>query len=142
MHIILGVIGGLFGLVFLIGIGRCVLSYGRVPRQDRVSGFIHRYQLQREMEDIERNQSMANRNSLFEPPPPPYIPPPPSYDAEREALMPLTSDHDGSAATQSSATAYTGVPTAVNADYSRMIRPSLHSSHYSTTSIPSIHLQR
>ncbi|KAJ7094501.1 hypothetical protein B0H15DRAFT_946914 [Mycena belliarum] len=75
--LVLEILGALAGCLFLLSIMRCVYSYNRTPARDRISAILHRHQLQREMEELERNPPNPRR-SLVEPPPP-YIPPPPSY---------------------------------------------------------------
>lgn len=84
------VLGGVIAFVLLIGILRCLISYQKTPDHDRISYFIHRHQLQREMEELERNPPTLHRSSsLTGPAPPPYRPPPPSYDQD-DSSTPLT----------------------------------------------------
>ncbi|KAJ7241926.1 hypothetical protein B0H12DRAFT_855321 [Mycena haematopus] len=78
------ILGALAGVIFFLSIARCLYSYNRTPRHDRITSIIHRHQLQREMEELERHPP-ERRPSLVEPPPP-YIPPPPSYINESTPL--------------------------------------------------------
>lgn len=73
------VLAGLAVLTIAFFLARCYISYRRTPSRDRVASLIHRHQLQREMEEMERNPA-DYRRSYGEPPPPPYFPRPPSYD--------------------------------------------------------------
>ncbi|KAJ7752794.1 hypothetical protein DFH07DRAFT_1061613 [Mycena maculata] len=87
--IVLEVLGALAGVIFLLSLLRCLYIYYRTPARDRVTAILHRHQLQREMEELERNPRERRRS--LEPPPPPYLPPPPSYDNEHTPLSRLQS---------------------------------------------------
>ena len=67
-------IAGLVALLFLIWLTRCLYKYKRTPRQDRIANLLARHHLEREMEQLEREQMMrrSRRTSLLRPPPPPY----------------------------------------------------------------------
>ncbi|KAK7695370.1 hypothetical protein QCA50_000005 [Cerrena zonata] len=67
-------IAGLVGLLILIWLTRCIYKYKRTPRQDRIASLLARHHLEREMEQLEREQMMrrSRRTSLLRPPPPPY----------------------------------------------------------------------
>jgi len=82
------IIGALAGVAFVLGVLRCVWSYKRTPAADRIAAVLHRHQLQREMEELERNPPERHQ-SLREPPPPPYLRPP-SYDGEGDESALLT----------------------------------------------------
>ncbi|KAF4619301.1 hypothetical protein D9613_005164 [Agrocybe pediades] len=73
------VLAGLVGVAILIALLRCCYNYRRTPGRDRIAEILHRHQLQRELEEIERNPAVLRRPSLREPAPP-YFPRPPSYD--------------------------------------------------------------
>ncbi|KAF4575124.1 hypothetical protein EYR36_006480 [Pleurotus pulmonarius] len=86
------VLGGIAILALLLSLLRCLYSYKRTPRPDRVVDIVERHRLQREMEELRHNQAQrVNRRpaSLMEPPPPPYFPRPPSYEevGNRRALL-------------------------------------------------------
>ncbi|KAJ6515576.1 hypothetical protein C8R45DRAFT_1205807 [Mycena sanguinolenta] len=78
------ILGALAGVIFVLSVVRCIYSYKRTPTHDRITSVIHRHQLQREMEELERHP--PRRDSLVEPAPPPYVPPPPSYIDENTPL--------------------------------------------------------
>jgi hypothetical protein len=71
------VIGAAVGLVLILSVGRCWWSWRKTPSRDRIAALMHRYNLEREMEDaVVRPLSARVRR----PPPPPYRPPPPGYE--------------------------------------------------------------
>jgi hypothetical protein len=76
--IIFAVLGGVVGFGFFLCLIRFLHNYSKTPPPDRITGVVNRYQLQRELEELERNP--LRRASLREPPPP-YFPRPPSYSA-------------------------------------------------------------
>ncbi|KAJ6539643.1 hypothetical protein B0H19DRAFT_1269938 [Mycena capillaripes] len=81
------ILGALAGVIFFLSVLRCIYSYNRTPSHDRITAILHRHQLHREMEELERNPP-DRRRSLVEPPPP-YVAPPPSYpDDENTPLSP------------------------------------------------------
>ncbi|KAJ6628917.1 hypothetical protein B0H10DRAFT_104509 [Mycena sp. CBHHK59/15] len=82
--IVLEILGALAGCLLLISFMRCVYSYNRTPNRDRITAVLHRHQLQREMEELERNPP-DRRGSLVEPPPP-YLAPPSYPDNENTPL--------------------------------------------------------
>jgi len=90
--IFLEVLGGTFAFLLLIGILRCIISYRNTPNRDRIAAYIHRHQLQREMEEMEQAPP-RHRSSLAEPPPPPYIPRPPAYGYD-DVSTPLNTAYD------------------------------------------------
>ncbi|KAJ7228360.1 hypothetical protein GGX14DRAFT_612391 [Mycena pura] len=77
------ILGVLAAVLLLLSIARCVYIYKRTPAHDRISTILHRHQLQREMEELERNP--ARIRGSIEPPPPPYLRPP-SYENEHTPL--------------------------------------------------------
>jgi hypothetical protein len=83
------VFGGLVGFVLILGLTRCLYNYSKTPPRDRISAVVNRHQLQREMEELERNPLALRRASLREPAPPPYVPKPPSY-SERPSSPPMS----------------------------------------------------
>jgi len=77
------VLGGIALLVVIVSFIRCFYVYKSTPKQDRIAAILQRHQLQRELEDIERNTQVSRRHGRFPSilePAPPYVPPPPSYD--------------------------------------------------------------
>ncbi|EIW61687.1 uncharacterized protein TRAVEDRAFT_27209 [Trametes versicolor FP-101664 SS1] len=78
------VLGGLVAVGLLAGIARCFIVWRRTPPRDRIAALMSRHQLEREMEEMERermerlNQALEARR--WRPPPPPYQPPPPDYE--------------------------------------------------------------
>ncbi|KAK7054164.1 hypothetical protein R3P38DRAFT_3171727 [Favolaschia claudopus] len=80
------ILGALAGVAFFFGVARCIYSYRRTPSHDRITSILHRHQLQREMEELERNPPQR-QSSLREPPPPPYIAPPPSYPVDEHTPL-------------------------------------------------------
>jgi hypothetical protein len=76
--IFLAIFGSVVGFGLFLGLTRCLYNYSKTPPRDRISGVMNRYQLQRELEELERNPFALRRTSLREPAPP-YIPKPPSY---------------------------------------------------------------
>ncbi|KAJ7498639.1 hypothetical protein FB451DRAFT_1384439 [Mycena latifolia] len=83
--LVLEILGALAGCIFLLSLMRCIYSYNRTPARDRITAILHRHQLQREMEELERHPP-NHRASLVEPPPP-YVAPPPSYPAVEETSL-------------------------------------------------------
>jgi hypothetical protein len=78
------VFGGIVGLAFTCSFLRCLYSYKKTPARDRIASLVHRHQLHREMEELQRSARPLRRSSLYRPAPPPYFPPPPSYvEADR-----------------------------------------------------------
>ncbi|KAF8913773.1 hypothetical protein CPB84DRAFT_1757496 [Gymnopilus junonius] len=73
------VLGGLFASLIIIGLIRCCYNYKKTPGRDRIADILHRHNLQRELEELERNPAVLRRPSLREPAPP-YFPRPPSYE--------------------------------------------------------------
>ncbi|KAF5321214.1 hypothetical protein D9619_000494 [Psilocybe cf. subviscida] len=73
------VLGGVFAGLLLLSFLRCCNNYRKTPRRDRIAEIVHRHNLQRELEELERNPRALRRPSLPEPAPP-YFPRPPSYD--------------------------------------------------------------
>ncbi|KAJ7180393.1 hypothetical protein C8R43DRAFT_972893 [Mycena crocata] len=73
--LVLIILGALAGIIFFLSVVRCIYSYNRTPQRDRISSILHRHQLQREMEELERNPPDLRRGSLVDPPPP-YLAPP------------------------------------------------------------------
>ncbi|PPQ65569.1 hypothetical protein CVT26_000518 [Gymnopilus dilepis] len=73
------VLGGLFGSLILVGLVRCCYNYRKTPSRDRIADILQRHNLQRELEELERNPAVLRRPSLREPAPP-YFPRPPSYE--------------------------------------------------------------
>jgi len=78
--IVFEVLGGLVGFVLVLGFIRCLYSYKKTPDRDRIAAFVNRHQLEREMEELERNNAFHQHSYQFNPPPPPYFPKPPSYE--------------------------------------------------------------
>ncbi|PPQ63430.1 hypothetical protein CVT24_004940 [Panaeolus cyanescens] len=76
--IVFEVLAGLVGLAILITVLRCLYKYNRAPKRDRIAEVLSRHNLQRELEELERNPLALRRESLREPAPP-YFPPPPAY---------------------------------------------------------------
>lgn len=67
------VIAGVAGLLILLALLRCAYSWRKTPSHDRVAAFVNRHELQREMEQLEREDLQRRLpNALFIPPPPPY----------------------------------------------------------------------
>jgi len=84
--IVFATLGGVAGLAVIFSVLRCLRSYGQTPRRDRIASILHRHQIQREMEELERN--VVRRPSIRQPPPPPYVPRPPSYTERRTSTSP------------------------------------------------------
>ncbi|KAJ7284146.1 hypothetical protein C8J57DRAFT_754517 [Mycena rebaudengoi] len=82
--IVLATLGALAGLLLLASLLRCLYSYNRTPNHDRINSILHRHQLQREMEELERHP--PERHRAFIAPPPPYLPPPCYPDNENTPL--------------------------------------------------------
>ncbi|GLB34030.1 hypothetical protein LshimejAT787_0109140 [Lyophyllum shimeji] len=68
---------GLVGVFIFLVLLRFCYSYRKTPEQDRVSAFIDRHRLQREMEELQRRPPI--RRFSIQEPAPPYMPRPPSY---------------------------------------------------------------
>lgn len=92
------VFGVLVSVTFMFGFARCWWNWRRTPSQDRIATLLHRYHLQREMEEaaVEPIRARVER-----PPPPPYRPPPPGYENVLPSSPPpahmsqLHTDQDG-----------------------------------------------
>ncbi|KAJ7753973.1 hypothetical protein DFH07DRAFT_941200 [Mycena maculata] len=80
--ILLEALGVLTGVLILLALLRCFYSYRRTPNRDRILALLHRHQLQREMEELERNPPESRRSLVA---PPPYVRPP-SYPDEHTQL--------------------------------------------------------
>ncbi|KAK0206617.1 hypothetical protein DFS33DRAFT_1315782 [Desarmillaria ectypa] len=81
----LEILGGIIAIAIVLSLLRCIISYRRTPKRDRIVAIIHRHQLHREMDDLENQMSPlfnCKRSSLKEPPPSPYFPRPPVYELE------------------------------------------------------------
>ena len=65
-------LGGLLGLCFVLGFGRCAYKYHRTPPRDRISALLDRHQLERELAELEAQEAMDDRRSSIVAPPPPY----------------------------------------------------------------------
>ncbi|KAF8915332.1 hypothetical protein CPB85DRAFT_1293944 [Mucidula mucida] len=79
----------LFAFAAVLSIIRCVISYRRTPRQDRIAAVIRRAEMYQEMASLEdQYHPIRRRSSLKEPPPPPYFPKPPEYDTAGETPPP------------------------------------------------------
>ncbi|RDX53900.1 hypothetical protein OH76DRAFT_1399057 [Lentinus brumalis] len=78
--IVFEVLAGALGLFVLLALGRCWYSYRRVPPPDRIGALLSRHQLEREMEEQQRDRmervSRAMEAYRWRPPPPPYQPAP------------------------------------------------------------------
>ncbi|KAI0750993.1 hypothetical protein C8Q80DRAFT_1154928 [Daedaleopsis nitida] len=78
LAIVSEVLGGAVLLFILMSLGRCLYSYRRAPQRDRIGALLNRHQLQREMEEMERDrvdrfrQMMESTSHQWRPPPPPY----------------------------------------------------------------------
>ncbi|KAI9068543.1 hypothetical protein FKP32DRAFT_142313 [Trametes sanguinea] len=74
------VLGGIIALLVLIGVARCYIVWRRTPARDRIAAVVDRHQLEREMQERERERmqrlSRALESRLWRPPPPPYQPAP------------------------------------------------------------------
>lgn len=74
------VLGGALALILLITLGRCYYSYRKTPPRDRIGALLSRHQLEREIEEMERDRVERVRAALeayrWRPPPPPYQPAP------------------------------------------------------------------
>ncbi|KAF9006513.1 hypothetical protein BDQ17DRAFT_287977 [Cyathus striatus] len=77
--IVFEVLGGAVGLAFLLGFLRCCYVYQRTPKRDRIAAVLSRHQLERELQELERNPTALRRRSFILDPAPPYFPPPPAY---------------------------------------------------------------
>nr|GAT53623.1 predicted protein [Mycena chlorophos] len=81
------IIGILAALVVAFSVIRCFIIYKRTPQRDRILNILHRHQLQREMEELERNPPMPWQRPSIDPPPPPYLRPPDYEDDSESALL-------------------------------------------------------
>lgn len=79
IFVVFEVLGGLLASGLLLGLGRCCYQYRKAPKRDRIAEVLNRHNLQRELEELERNPQILRRLSLREPAPP-YYPAPPSYE--------------------------------------------------------------
>lgn len=79
IFVVFAVLGGVLVSGLLLGLVRCCYQYKKAPGRDRIAEILNRHNLQREMEELERNPRMLRRPSLREPAPP-YYPAPPSYE--------------------------------------------------------------
>jgi len=79
IYIAFEVLGGILATGMLFGFLRCCYNYRKTPRRDRIADILHRHNLQRELEELERNPVALRRPFLREPAPP-YFPRPPSYE--------------------------------------------------------------
>lgn len=79
IFVVFEVLGGLLALGLFLCIGRCCYQYRKAPKRDRIAEVLNRHNLQRELEELERNPQILRRLSLREPAPP-YYPAPPSYE--------------------------------------------------------------
>lgn len=79
INIFFEVLGGVVGLAILISCIRCCYSYNRTPKRDRIAAVLQRHQLERELEELERNPFTLRRSPSNDPVPP-YFPPPPTYE--------------------------------------------------------------
>ncbi|KAI0720314.1 hypothetical protein C8T65DRAFT_801840 [Cerioporus squamosus] len=74
--IVFEVLAGALGLFVLLALTRCWYSYHRVPPPDRIGALLSRHQLEREMEEQQRDRmervSRAMEAYRWRPPPPPY----------------------------------------------------------------------
>ncbi|CDO73743.1 hypothetical protein BN946_scf185015.g71 [Trametes cinnabarina] len=74
------VLGGVIALLVLLGLLRCFIVWRRTPPRDRIAALVSRHQLEREMEEQERERierlSRALEARRWRPPPPPYQPAP------------------------------------------------------------------
>jgi hypothetical protein len=84
--VICAVLGGIFGVGFLLCLIRFLHNYRKTPPRDRITGVVSRYQLQRELEELERNPFSLRRASLREPAPP-YFPRPPPYSSRHSLCV-------------------------------------------------------
>ncbi|EJF62400.1 hypothetical protein DICSQDRAFT_135993 [Dichomitus squalens LYAD-421 SS1] len=70
------VIAGVVGLVVVLALARFLYAYKRTPPLDRVSVYVNRHNLEREMEEMERDRMATFARALesfrWRPPPPPY----------------------------------------------------------------------
>jgi len=100
IFVVFEVLGGVLASGLLLGLLRCCYQYNKAPQRDRIAEVLNRHNLQRELEELERNPNILRRQSLREPAPP-YFPAPPSY--EIITSPPIT--------TGAHRTGYTGVDT-------------------------------
>ena len=92
ISIVFEVLGGLFASAFILGFIRCYHNYRKTPGRDRIADILQRHQLQRELEELERNPVLLPRHQSLREPAPPYFPRPPSYDNsnQRTSMPPVT----------------------------------------------------
>ena len=90
IFVVFEVLGGLLASGLLLGLGRCCYQYKKAPKRDRIAEVLNRHNLQRELEELERNPQILRRPSLREPAPP-YYPAPPSYEVN-SAESPIVAD--------------------------------------------------
>jgi hypothetical protein len=86
IFVVFEVLGGLLALGLLLGLGRCCYQYRKAPKRDRIAEVLNRHNLQRELEELERNPQILRRLSLREPAPP-YYPAPPSYEVTSSPII-------------------------------------------------------
>ncbi|KAI0796967.1 hypothetical protein C8Q75DRAFT_802631 [Abortiporus biennis] len=82
--IVFEVLAGIAGLAVILGLVRCFYVWKRTPSRDRIQTLLSRHRLEREMEelereDLQRRMQHVRRTSLYRPPPPPYLQAP-AYD--------------------------------------------------------------
>ena len=74
--IVFEVLAGALALVIVAALARCWYSYRRTPSRDRIGALLSRHQLEREMEEQQRDRmeriSRAMEAYRWRPPPPPY----------------------------------------------------------------------
>ncbi|KAI0774459.1 hypothetical protein C8Q74DRAFT_836717 [Fomes fomentarius] len=78
--IVFEVVGAALAFFILFALARCFYSYRRTPPRDRIGAFMSRHQLEREIEELERNRLQRFAEVVdhyrWHPPPPPYQPAP------------------------------------------------------------------
>lgn len=78
--IVFEVLGAALALFLLFALARCFYSYRRTPPRDRIGAFMSRHQLEREIEEMERDRlqrfAQVVEHYRWHPPPPPYQPAP------------------------------------------------------------------
>ncbi|KAL4249672.1 hypothetical protein ABKN59_007039 [Abortiporus biennis] len=82
--IVFEILAGIAGLAVILGLVRCFYVWKRTPSRDRIQTLLSRHRLEREMEelereDLQRRMQHVRRTSLYRPPPPPYLQAP-AYD--------------------------------------------------------------
>jgi hypothetical protein len=90
ISIVFEVLGGLAASALLFGFIRCFRSYRKIPARDRIAEIVQRHQLQRELEELERNPGRLRRHPSLPEPAPPYFPRPPSYDHLLPSMPPVS----------------------------------------------------